>query len=418
MKYTNDEFTKLLASSERNRKKKKCFPDFWLKRNYLPERATELAFKFFTNTITPEELSMTLVAQCTKIEFWIIRGYSEKDSIQMVSNIQTQNSYKYVNKYSKEERKEKNHTCIEYYLSKNYSLEEATSILSERQSTFSLEKCISRYGIEEGTTVFNNRQVLWQNTLKAKPQEEIDLINASKAVSLEGLCNKYGVEQGTVKYNAWCDAHRFTFEYCKQVYGEEIGLEKYNALKLKLSVSLDGFIQKYGKEQGTIRHNEYKNKAGHSLDKYIARYGDIEGTLKYEDYIVSRSRFYSDESLKYFRTFIPQDILSMSKYGENELLLWDKSESIHRIFFYDFTFKDVIVEYHGHMFHANPKLPIEKLMEWKNPFNKNITYTESIALDERKRKNAINHGYKYFEIYSNDSEDYNSIIKQQILDAF
>jgi hypothetical protein len=67
-----------------------------------------------------------------------------------------------------------------YYLSKGFSEKESKLMVKERQTTFSLDLCIKRYGEIEGTNVFNKRQVTWQNTLKNKSKEDIDAINKSK----------------------------------------------------------------------------------------------------------------------------------------------------------------------------------------------------------------------------------------------
>jgi hypothetical protein len=83
-----------------------------------------------------------------------------------------------------------NNTSIEYYLKKGYSEDESKKLLSERQATFSLEKCINKHGKEEGTRIFNERQVKWQNTLNSKPQEEIDDINSRKAITLDNMIRK------------------------------------------------------------------------------------------------------------------------------------------------------------------------------------------------------------------------------------
>ena len=53
-------------------------------------------------------------------------------------------------------------TRIDYYLSKGYSYEEAEKLRSERQRTFTLEKCIDRYGKEEGTRIWQDRQDKWK----------------------------------------------------------------------------------------------------------------------------------------------------------------------------------------------------------------------------------------------------------------
>ena len=56
--------------------------------------------------------------------------------------------------------------CIEYWIAKGYTKKEARQIISESQKTFSLEKCIERYGLEEGTKRFEKRQEDWLKSLK------------------------------------------------------------------------------------------------------------------------------------------------------------------------------------------------------------------------------------------------------------
>lgn len=85
------------------------------------------------------------------------------------------------------ETKDKNnsHTSrLSYYTSKGLSEEEAIEALRDRQSTFSKEKCIKRYGYEEGLHIFNKRQEKWQSTLKSKPPQEIARINKAKTENI------------------------------------------------------------------------------------------------------------------------------------------------------------------------------------------------------------------------------------------
>jgi len=110
---------------------------------------------------------------CRKLDFWMYRGYSEKESIEKITKIQ--DNSKHID-YDKRV----NNTDIKYYLNKGLSYENAEKALSERQATFSLQKCIDKYGEDIGLDVFNVRQTKWQNTLNNKPQEEIDRINISK----------------------------------------------------------------------------------------------------------------------------------------------------------------------------------------------------------------------------------------------
>ena len=83
--------------------------------------------------------------------------------------------------YSEEAIKKANknrsyNTRLEYYTDKGYSEEEAAKILHERQRTFTLEKCIARYGEEKGKEVFADRQRRWPETLNSKSAEEKERI--------------------------------------------------------------------------------------------------------------------------------------------------------------------------------------------------------------------------------------------------
>jgi hypothetical protein len=72
------------------------------------------------------------------------------------------------------------HTNIEFYLAQGLSIDDAKAALSERQSTFSLKSCIEKYGEEAGKLRWQQRQDVWQETLKDKTPEEIDIINQKK----------------------------------------------------------------------------------------------------------------------------------------------------------------------------------------------------------------------------------------------
>lgn len=57
-------------------------------------------------------------------------------------------------------------TNVEYYLNQGMTEEEAKEALSKRQATFSLYKCIEKYGEEKGLEIFNNRQKVWNKKLQ------------------------------------------------------------------------------------------------------------------------------------------------------------------------------------------------------------------------------------------------------------
>ena len=65
-------------------------------------------------------------------------------------------------------------------IKRGYSEDIARNMLSNRQSTFSKEICIEKYGQEEGLNIWNDRQSKWMNTLDSKTEEEKIEINRKK----------------------------------------------------------------------------------------------------------------------------------------------------------------------------------------------------------------------------------------------
>jgi len=113
--------------------------------------------------------------------------------------------------YGDEEGKERQRIYIErskksskrrigYWIEKGFTEEESKKKISEIQTNFSKKMCIEKYGEEEGLKVWQDRQDRWQNTMKSKPQEEIDRINKLKSGSLGNFQRKYGEEDGLKRW--------------------------------------------------------------------------------------------------------------------------------------------------------------------------------------------------------------------------
>ncbi|MFW6246690.1 MAG: hypothetical protein ACOC22_00745 [bacterium] len=81
-------------------------------------------------------------------EFYKKRGMNEEDR------------HNFINKAMKNRDLD---TRIEYYLKRGYTKEKASKALSERQRTFSLEKCIQKYGEKEGKRRWEERQRKWKS---------------------------------------------------------------------------------------------------------------------------------------------------------------------------------------------------------------------------------------------------------------
>ncbi len=88
--------------------------------------------------------------------------------------------------------KSENHshpTRIEYWLNKGYDDIEAREMLSNRQRTFSLEKCIEKYGEEDGFLRWKQRQEKWRASYDDKTEEEMIEINIKKNAHQGGTSN-------------------------------------------------------------------------------------------------------------------------------------------------------------------------------------------------------------------------------------
>jgi G:T-mismatch repair DNA endonuclease (very short patch repair protein) len=98
----------------------------------------------------------------------------------------------FVNYKSEEDRKKfidsidygsiKKSSDIEWWLKKcNGNIEEAERLYTERQTTFTLDKCILKHGKSKGTTVYNDRQEKW---LKSFPRTNYSKISQDLFVKI------------------------------------------------------------------------------------------------------------------------------------------------------------------------------------------------------------------------------------------
>ena len=120
---------------------------------------------------------------------------------------------------------DKLNTKIEYWLKfTNGDKELAEKLLATRQSTFSKEKCIKKYGKEKGLEIWKMRQEKWQNTLDNKSNEEKAEINRKK-IYKNGIASKGELELfnelhkefpelESQKYFKYNNTHYYFYDIC------------------------------------------------------------------------------------------------------------------------------------------------------------------------------------------------------------
>lgn len=123
---------------------------------------------------------------------------------------------------------------IEYWVARGLTVDEARVKLKEyfdSRPNFSLQLCIDRYGSIEGPKIHKARTDLWQNTLKSKPQEEIDAMNVKKGITLDNMIRKYGVMVGHRNYMEWYESIGSRSLGASSIEGTKFFLSLYRKLK-------------------------------------------------------------------------------------------------------------------------------------------------------------------------------------------
>lgn len=173
------------------------------------------------------------------------------------------------------------------------------------------------------------------------------------------------------------------YEYIMKLH--KIDAESAKNMKFKaptniFNCSVEQFTKKYGEEEGLIRYNKRKylisknsarNKFPCTLENFIKRYGIIDGTKKYndrcdkisytssKDYLISK---YGEEKgndmwkNKYKSTRISKASKQISEILDILNINYEIEKSIKSKFVdYYLTDYNIIIEFYGDYWHANPK---------------------------------------------------------------
>ncbi len=98
-------------------------------------------------------------------------GLTDEEKSQKINEV--------ISKQAASREKNNNYTTrVSYWTSKGFTLDEAIEKVKERQRTFSLQICITKYGEQEGYKIWKQRQELWLNTLYGDmtPEEYKELV--------------------------------------------------------------------------------------------------------------------------------------------------------------------------------------------------------------------------------------------------
>jgi hypothetical protein len=143
---------------------------YWMKRGFNEEGA-----KHKVKTLKPRYK-----------EYWINKGLTEEESVFRSKNFGDNGLESCINnhgeikgreiwnaklKKNSESNKKKSKRRVEYWIETGYSEDEAKSMVKETQRTFTKEKCVEKYGEEEGLKIFFDRQNRWFKNFNKKKSD-------------------------------------------------------------------------------------------------------------------------------------------------------------------------------------------------------------------------------------------------------
>lgn len=223
----------------------------------------------FPKTIFPKEVTRF------NNQYWICLGYSEAESIIMVSETQKQNANRF---HKKRKETPENYIgwdqlSIEHWNNKGYSNEEANQKLLERKNKmgFSLEKCIIKYGEIEGRLKWQKRQDDWQVTLGKKEYIDIILMNFKKSTAFpSNVAYFLGIPVEDYSDELFMELIKTKEDYIKNI------LEKYTKEFSDYSSITRAFTnQNYNKYKHIIDPSDIRGNDNDLDHKYSVYFGFI-----------------------------------------------------------------------------------------------------------------------------------------------
>lgn len=169
-----------------------------------PRKKSPFSIEFWTDKINPdtginytnEEADYERNKRISiKKEYWLSKGYSEEIAKIKAEETKRNNSKKGGQKFKSlgaDVHKTNTRRCKEYWMIRGFSEEDALEKVSAAQSTFSLKKCIEKYGEEIGKQKWQDRQDKWQNSLRnGRSDEEWNELSKRKSskVNYKSLWN-------------------------------------------------------------------------------------------------------------------------------------------------------------------------------------------------------------------------------------
>lgn len=209
---------------------------------------------------------------------------------------------------------------------------------------------------------------------------------------------KYWVEKGFSKEEAIEKIKErqttFSLKKCIDKYGENEGKLIFNKRQLKWQKTLN---DKSPEEK--IRINKLK---GITLENMIRKWGEIDGPEKYNDWkcairggVSNISKISQELFYELLKNIDDKENVKFGKHNKEFYIIIN-----NKIFYYDFKYKNKIIEFNGDLFHANPQMFNEN--DTPNFYRKDLTAKQIWESDNKKINNIKNKGYDVHIVWGKD----------------
>lgn len=299
----------------------------------------------------------------------------------------------------------------------------------QRYNHTSKESFIKRYGEEEGNKYYSDFILKLsksgkESRLKYIEKYGLDEYKRTHCISLENLIKKYGEEEGNKRWLKYLEKQSFanSIEGYISRYGEDEGKQKWyeyiekqrksnknGSEHFKYINSINYYIDTYGEELGKIKYEEYKQKQDrNSLKYFLKKYGDKEiAYQKYKENCKKHAQknhsYYSLKSQELFKSLYEYILLFDNnpdiQYAElnKEYSLYDENGKIK---FYDFRYKNIIIEFNGDYWHGNPTIYKEN-----DIVHSSIMAKQLWEQDQYKKELAEKHNFNILYVWENEYEN-------------
>jgi hypothetical protein len=302
------------------------------------------------------------------LEYWLNKGLSEHDAVKSLHEYNSKNSKK---------AKKANSWDLKYLIDAGYTDEDALLMIKKRKEKTYLRKDFwIKKGYSEEDAIKKISLIQQENSRKAS-------LVIDKRIHPTNI--KYWINKGYSEE----EAKDVMENFCKKNY----------SVNKETFVNYDEMInkRKLTWSKKTIEEKTKINKTrGRSLEQLIETFGKEKAYKIIKDRCNSfKEKNWSKISKELF-TKIEHYLGKPCFYAENEKQFIFSNKIYYADFFDGNTF---IIEFHGDIFHANPKIFTEH--ETPNPFS-DLTSKEIWEKDLNRKNYFESNGYKIYWVWENE----------------